>query len=302
MSSTQKKLPVRLLAVSVAIVLVFSFLACMFNTGLFSTRVSRISFNTPNGKLSGLLYMPKGASKDAPRPAVVVTHGYLNSAEMQDANAIELSRRGYVVLALDMYDHGHSDLSDDVYGGKTDFFSLWSPFWINSMYDAAQYMYEQPYVLKDEAGNGIIGLTGHSMGGFSSTVAVAKDEADFAATGIRKIYANLTEGSDFGYSSFVGVSAEAFNAAGGGRFLGYVIFHPYGPDSLELGWVLLPEFWGRGYASALTDLLLRRVRQAGKAAVIECVPEQAATRHLARRKGFSFLGISGGLAVYRLPR
>lgn len=222
MSSTQKKLPVRLLAVSIAIVLVFSFLACMFNTGLFSTRVSRISFDTPNGKLSGLLYMPKGASKDAPRPAVVVTHGYLNSAEMQDANAIELSRRGYVVLALDMYDHGHSDLSDDVYGGKTDFFSLWSPFWINSMYDAAQYMYEQPYVLKDEAGNGIIGLTGHSMGGFSSTVAVAKDEADFAATGIRKIYANLTEGSDFGYSSFVGVSAEAFNAAGGGRFLGKV--------------------------------------------------------------------------------
>lgn len=93
-----------------------------------------------------------------------------------------------------------------------------------------------------------------------------------------------------------------YAAEDGGRFLGYVIFHPYGPDSLELGWVLLPEFWGRGYASALTDLLLRRVRQAGKAAVIECVPEQAATRHLARRKGFSFLGISGGLAVYRLPR
>ena len=93
-----------------------------------------------------------------------------------------------------------------------------------------------------------------------------------------------------------------YAAEDGGRFLGYVIFHPYGPDSLEIGWVLLPECWGRGYASALTDLLLRRARQAGKAAVLACVPEQAATRHLARRKGFAFLGISGGLAVYRLPR
>ena len=211
-----------MLIVSVAIVLVFSLLACFFNTGMFSVGVSRISFDTANGKLSGLLYMPKGASAEAPRPTVIVTHGYLNSAEMQDANAIELSRRGYVVLALDMYDHGHSDINEEAYGGSTSFFSLWSPFWINSMYDAVQYMYEQPYVLKDAAGNGIIGITGHSMGGFSSTVAVAKDEADFATSGIRKVYANLTEGSDFGYSGFVGVNAEAFNAAGGGRFLGKV--------------------------------------------------------------------------------
>ena len=222
MSNTQKKIPIRMLIVSVAIVLVFSFLACLFNTGMFSVSVSRISFDTANGQLSGLLYLPKGASKDAPRPAVIVTHGYLNSAEMQDANAIELSRRGYVVLALDMYDHGHSNINEEAYGGSTAFFSLWSPFWVNSMYDAVQYMYDQPYVLKDEAGNGIIGITGHSMGGFSSTVAVAKDEADFAASGIRKVYANLTEGSDFSYSGFVGVTAEAFNAAGGGRFLGKV--------------------------------------------------------------------------------
>lgn len=222
MASSQKKIPVRMLIISVVIVLCFSFLASLFNTGMFSVDVSRIRFDTANGELSGLLYMPKGASASAPRPTVIVTHGYLNSAEMQDANAIELSRRGYVVLALDMYDHGHSNINDEAYGGSTAFFSLWSPFWINSMYDAVQYMYDQPYVLKDEAGNGIIGITGHSMGGFSSTVAVAKDEADFAASGIRKVYANLTEGSDFGYSGFVGVNAAAFDAAGGGRILGKV--------------------------------------------------------------------------------
>ena len=225
MSQTKRKAPIKLLIISLVLTLAFSFLASVFNTGMFTVDVSRISFDTANGQLSGLLYMPKGASADSPRPTVIVTHGYLNSAEMQDANAIELSRRGYVVLALDMYDHGHSNIKDEAYEAYAPygaFLSNWAPFWVNSMYDAVQYMYDQPYVLKDEAGNGIIGITGHSMGGFSSTMAVAKDEADFAATGIRKVFANLTEGSDFGYSGIFGVNAEAFNAAGGGRYLGKV--------------------------------------------------------------------------------
>jgi alpha-beta hydrolase superfamily lysophospholipase len=78
----------------------------------------------------------------------VVTHGYLNSGEMQDLNAIELSRRGYVVMALDMYDHGHS-------AGNAQNTGSFLNFWPTSLYDAASWMYEQPYVLKDEAGNGI---------------------------------------------------------------------------------------------------------------------------------------------------
>ncbi|MBR5382572.1 MAG: alpha/beta hydrolase [Clostridia bacterium] len=221
----KKKLPVRLLICALVIVLCGSLLANLFNTNFWGTKVSRISFETANGTLSGLLYMPKGASATDPRPAVIVTHGYLNSAEMQDANAIELSRRGYVVLALDMYDHGHSDINDEIYqnfAAYGAFLSTWAPFWLNSMYDAVQYMYDQAYVLKDEAGNGIIGITGHSMGGFSSTIAVANDERDFATNGYRKIYANLTEGSDFSYSGIFGVNAAAFDAAGGGRYLGKV--------------------------------------------------------------------------------
>ena len=225
MSSSSKKIPVRMLICSLAIVLCFSFLACLFNTGMFSVNVSRIQFNTDNGVLSGLLYMPKGASASSPRPAVIVTHGYLNSAEMQDANAIELSRRGYVVLALDMYDHGHSNINESVYEPYAPygaFLMTWAPFWVNSMNDAVKYMYDQPYVLKDENGNGILGVTGHSMGGFSSTMAVANDEQAFAESGIRRIRANLTEGSDFGYSGIFGVTAQVFDQSGGGRILGKV--------------------------------------------------------------------------------
>ena len=59
-----------------------------------------------------------------------------------------------------------------------------------------------------------------------------------------------------------------------GRLLGYVIYHAYDPDSMELGWVLSPDCWGKGYASRLTDRLVELAHRAGKTAVIECVPEQ----------------------------
>lgn len=215
------KSTIKMLVIAMALILVGSIFACVFNTSMGSVKVSRISFETAKGTMSGLLYMPKDASASNPKPTVVVTHGYLNSAEMQDANAIELSRRGYVVLAVDMYDHGHSKVNAENYGG-TDFFGLWSTFWINSMNDAVDYIYDQPYVLKDANGNGMIGVTGHSMGGFSSTVALAMDEAKYAATGVRKIACGLTEGSDFSYSGFVGVNAEAAATAGGGRYMGKV--------------------------------------------------------------------------------
>ena len=125
------------LVIALVVVLLASFAAQAFNTSGYS--------------VSGLLYMPKGVSESNPAPTLVTTHGYLNSAEMQDANAIEMSRRGVVVLALDQYDHGHSRATEEN--------SNWMAFWTNSQYDAVNYMYEQPYVLKDADGNGIIGVT-----------------------------------------------------------------------------------------------------------------------------------------------
>ena len=211
--SMKKKIPQLLLIVALVLVLVGSIAAQAFNTGLYTTSVKRISFETERGELSGLLYMPKDASESNPRPTVIVTHGYLNSAEMQDANAIELSRRGYVVLALDMYDHGHSA------GAATNTGSFLT-FWPRALYDAVQYMYEQPYVLKDEAGNGIIGVTGHSMGGFSSSMALWYDEQDYATTGIRKIAAGVSMGSDYSYTAWLGLTVDGGVAAAGGRTLG----------------------------------------------------------------------------------
>lgn len=175
------------------VVLVSSLFASLVQNSFFSVKVDKISFETERGEISGYLYVPKGVDSSNPAPAVLLTHGYLNNAEMQEIGAIELSRRGFVVLAFDMYDHGDSTWDTPA---EFSFF----PF---AVYDAVQYMYDQPYVLKAANGDGMIGVSGHSMGGFSSSYAVLFDEGDFAINGYRKIAAALPVGSDFLYGQLL---------------------------------------------------------------------------------------------------
>ena len=86
-----------------------------------------------------------------------------------------------------------------------------------------------------------------------------------------------------------------------GEFIGYVIWHDYDEDSMEIGWVLKPECWGQGYASSLTEQMIKRTQLLGKGLVIECLPKQEASRRIAQRFGFAYDGIADGLAVYRKP-
>lgn len=192
--------PTWLLSLAMILVLVGSVFANMFNTSFYNVEVKDIKLETDsyNGELTGLLYMPKTCDEENKCPLIITTHGYLNSKEMQDAPAVELSRRGYIVLALDMYDHGSS-----TWDAPATF-----TFWQTALWDAAKVMYEKDYVLKDADGNGIIAVSGHSMGGFSSHLAVYFDEENYQAmlnssepnvvdAAHRKIAINLAVGADF---------------------------------------------------------------------------------------------------------
>ncbi|MEA1078817.1 hypothetical protein U8M15_28390, partial [Klebsiella pneumoniae] len=74
--------------------------------------------------------------------------GYINTREMQSPFAIELARRGFVVLAMDMRGHGYSEgavkFPGSDLGGAA----------------ALRYLTSLPFVDKANAG-----LEGHSMGG-----------------------------------------------------------------------------------------------------------------------------------------
>lgn len=83
-----------------------------------------------------------------------------NNREMQDANFVELSRRGYVVLAMDMFSHGNSENVPNIGVLET------------GMYEAVKMLSTINYV--DTAK---IGITGHSLGGMSCNVAIEEDNA-----------------------------------------------------------------------------------------------------------------------------
>jgi len=151
------------LALSLVLMVVSSVVASAVQTSGYTVTVKDMSWETSNGEsMSALLFKPNGVSADNKAPAIVVSHGWWNNKEMQDANYVELARRGYVVLSIDMYGHGDSDYlkySDLAANGT-------------GMYDAVKLLADLPYV--DTAK---IGVSGHSNGARAANFSVAIDNA-----------------------------------------------------------------------------------------------------------------------------
>ncbi len=87
-----------------------------------------------------------------------------------------------------------------------------------------------------------------------------------------------------------------------GNFTGYVIYHDYDADSIEIGWVLKKEIWGKGCSKELTKQLIAKAQSEGKNVIIECVPEQNVTKHIAESFGFEYAGRCDGCDIYKLER
>ena len=66
--------------------------------------------DTAEGRLTYKLYTPVTATAENPAPGVLLLHGYQNDHETCGAYAIELARRGAVVMALDEYGHGSTEI------------------------------------------------------------------------------------------------------------------------------------------------------------------------------------------------
>ena len=75
-----------------------------------SVAVSRGTLDTDAGELSYKLYVPDNATAGNPAPGVLLLHGHQNDHETCAAYAIELARRGVVVMSLDEYGHGDSQV------------------------------------------------------------------------------------------------------------------------------------------------------------------------------------------------
>jgi len=76
-----------------------------------TVEVTRIQFITNEGhEMSAKLYIPINATEETPAPGILALPGGNASLENLSAVAIELSRRGYVVMAIDPYTIGRSEI------------------------------------------------------------------------------------------------------------------------------------------------------------------------------------------------
>ncbi len=101
-----------------------------------------------NSHFGFMLLKPSTATAEHPAPAIICSHGGANSKEMQMPNYVELARRGFVVISMDMAGHGRSDMAiDSLTHGSL------------GMEAAAEYAMSLDYVDASK-----IGVTGHSMG------------------------------------------------------------------------------------------------------------------------------------------
>jgi len=121
--------------------------ARLYNTDNDRLRVTKVSIPAGNHDLSAILYIPPTAHSNNPVPAVLVTHGISNAKETSSCIALEVSRLGFVSLALDLTGHGGSggDLGadDPTFGVST----------------ALEYLAGLDYV-----DSRLLGLVGHSLG------------------------------------------------------------------------------------------------------------------------------------------
>ena len=137
-----------------------SLLGSWINTGAGAATVTELKINETNGYvLSAYLYTPKTASAENPAPGILAIHGLNNQKNYMSNTALELARRGYVVLSVDMSGHGFSNGAngENNYGGL----------------DALKYLLSLGVVDKEN-----IGLVGMSQGGFGPVTAAANAMPD----------------------------------------------------------------------------------------------------------------------------
>lgn len=151
------------LSLSLVLMLLSAIVASAVQTNAGTVAVKDMRWETPSGQMiSALMFKPDVVSAENKAPAIIVSHGWWNNREMQDANYVELARRGFVVVSIDMYGHGNSSplINDQLDLGGT------------GMYDVVKLVADLPYVDQDK-----IGVSGHSNGARAANFSVALDNA-----------------------------------------------------------------------------------------------------------------------------
>jgi hypothetical protein len=189
------------------------FAALLQSTG-GKVEVQTLRIGVGDGKvIEVLLFKPRTATAEKPAPLVITMHGSYNNKEMQDANTIELARRGVVVINMDALGHGNSSLIKDPF---TDYWRAMQPY-ANKDYidpntaptDGMSQVLDWAYHGLNYIDKGKIGIMGHSMGAAMAHSTLMHDIAqNYAGKGPRKVFAVLDVGSNIPMADYVQASGN----------------------------------------------------------------------------------------------
>ena len=139
-------------------IFISSFFASQIQNSWGNVNVQTIKIPTQNGQwVVGDLFKPHTATSENPAPLVIVIPGFQRSKETLSNIAIELSRRGVVVISIDPYAQGGSSSSMSRRAATTEGYG---------MFALVNYAYDTPnlnYINKN-----MIAATGHSAGGLAA--------------------------------------------------------------------------------------------------------------------------------------
>ncbi len=185
-----KKNAQKVICIAIAMMLLSAIGASFIQTNGGKVTMKELKVETDEGwAMTCYLFVPDSATEETPAPAIVTSHGAYNNKEMQDANYVELARRGYVVLTIDQQGHGDSDWPPS---------SLWS-----GIYQGALMLSRLPYVDVEH-----IGVTGHSMGAISCSYAMDLDNENetplISAVVLNSADAMYTDGETGEYANLYG--------------------------------------------------------------------------------------------------
>lgn len=99
------------LAAIVALIALSLLLIIGIDTNWGKTEVTKLNLASGDGdQISAFMYRPKAATAENPAPVVIYAHGGSDMLEQGSSYAVELSRRGYVVVTFDYTGSHNSDV------------------------------------------------------------------------------------------------------------------------------------------------------------------------------------------------
>lgn len=148
----------RLLIIFLALIVLFSCAARLVSSDAGKIKVSRVTFDSRGATVTADLFYPAGTTDEDKLPAVLVGHGAGVTRGIMKGIAEEIARRGYVVLNVDAYGYGMSEMpvNDDSGQDKDNFDSRLTP---GGMLDALNFVRTLEFVDQTR-----IGMAGHSAG------------------------------------------------------------------------------------------------------------------------------------------